>query len=231
MRALASRNLTLILAGVTVLFPFTAHAETTWPSSVFHSSSQKPEDRWTALYSGDGILFIWNRPGLSFTLSLKGKEVRPQDAGENIFFVIDGMVLQIQSLPIANFAVDARKNKLSDDAILNAHRDWESGFIENELLHRKISVKSATEKLTNGQQAMLWQYELPEGFRNPDAKTQMYVTVIAKDYLILLNSVANDAFSEDKVTSFLKTTMSTLKISSERIDVTKEQEKLRKSQP
>jgi hypothetical protein len=225
MRIFTSRNLLAILISAAFLFIGTAA----------HAYAQAPpaqrDDAWSALKTGDGLMFIWNRPGLSFTISIKGNEVRPMDAGENIFFVVDGLVLQIQSLPITNFAADARKNKLSDEAILSDHRDWEAGFIENELLHKKISVKSSAEKLPNGMQALVWQYDLPEGFRNPDAHTQMYVTVVAKDYLILVNSVAKSASSEAAVQNFLRTTISTLKISSERIDIEKEQEKLRKSQP
>lgn len=226
MRVLSSRNLPVILLSAALLFIGATAA------SAHSRVPQAPQgDGWTALKTADGLLFIWNQPGLSFTISIKGNEIRPLDAGQNIFFEVDGLLLQIQSLPITNFAADARKNHLSDEAILNAHRDWEVGFIENELLHQKISVKSSAEKLPNGTQALAWQYDLPEGLRNPDAHTQMYLVLIAKDYVILLNSVAKSASSEPAVQNFLRTNMSTLKISSERIDVKKEQEKIRKGQP
>jgi hypothetical protein len=226
MRIFASRNLLVILISAALLF-----IGLTAANAPAQEPAAQQRDGWSALKTGDGVLFIWNRTGLSFTISIKGNEVRPMDAGENIFFMVDGLVLQIQSLPITDFAADARKNKLSDEAILGAHRDWEVGFIENELLHKKISVKSSAEKLPNGMQALVWQYDLPEGFRNPDAHTQMYVTVVAKDYLILLNSVAKSTSAEPAIQNFLRANMSTLKISAERIDVEKEQEKLRKSQP
>jgi hypothetical protein len=186
------------------------------------------EDGWTALKTADGLLFVWNRPGLGFTLSIKGNEIKPTEGGENIFFLVDDVVLQIQSLPISNFAPEAGKAKLNDEAVLMAHRDWEAKFIENELLRRKISVQSASEKIANGMAALVWQYELPEGFKGPDAQKQMYVTVVAKGYVILLNGVVSSTASEATVRQFLLDTVATLKVSSERIDVKKEQEKIRK---
>src|SRR5260370_32632582 len=130
------------------------------------------EDGWTALKTDDGILFVWNRTGLHFTLSVKGKDIRPMNDPNNIFFVVDGLILQIQSLPISNFAPNARKNKLDDKAILLAHRDWESGFLETELLHTKIKVKSASEKLSAGIHALIFQYGLPQCIKNPVATRQ-----------------------------------------------------------
>ena len=221
MEMIASRKLAAILICAMLLFPV----------APIEARSQPQEPERAAVKTVDGFLFIWNRPDLSFTISIKGKEVKPLEAGENIFFTVEGKVLQIQSLPISNFAPDARKDKLSDDAILGAHRDWEVGFIENELMKKKISVKTSSEKLPNGTQAMIWQYDLPEGFQNPDAKTQMYLTVVAKDYVILVNGVVNAEFSESTVKSFLAGTMSTLKISAEHIDGKKESEKALKGQP
>src|SRR5260370_29823785 len=93
----------------------------------------------------------------------------------HIFFVGEGLILQIQSLPISNFAPDARKNKVDDETILLAHRDWESGFLETELLHTKIKVKTATDKLSAGIDALLCQYNLPENLTNPDATGQIYL--------------------------------------------------------
>src|SRR6266446_134252 len=61
----------------------------------FAGSFLQQEDGWTAIKTDEGILFIWNRKDLSFTLSIKGNEIRPMNAGDNIFFVVDGLTLQI----------------------------------------------------------------------------------------------------------------------------------------
>jgi len=142
---------------------------------------------------------------------------------------VDGLVFQIQSLPISNFAPDARKNKLDDKSILLAHRNWESKLLEDELLHSKLALKSSSEKLSSGSEALLWQFDLPEKFKTPDAKTQMYLTIVAKDYVILLNSVVSDSASEAAVRKFMLDVMTSMKISSEPIDVQKIQEAIRKS--
>jgi hypothetical protein len=68
---------------------------------------------------------------------------------------------------------------------------------------------------------------MPEGFKNPDAQKQMYVTVVAKDYLILLNGVVSAKDSDAAIRSFLLDKLSTLKISSTPIDVKKIQEAIR----
>jgi hypothetical protein len=195
------------------------------------AESPTQEDGWTAIKTDNGILFIWNRKDLSFTLSIKGNEIRPLDAGENIFFAVDGLVLQIQSLPIGNFAPDARIKKLDEKSILLAHRDWEAKFLENELLHSKLTVQTSSEKLANGREALIWQFDLPEGFRTPDATKQMYLSVVARDYVVLLNGVVNATAPEATVRGFLLDKIATLKISPDRIDVKKLQEAIRKGDP
>jgi len=184
-------------------------------------------DVWTALKTDDGILFIWNRKDLGFTLSIKGREIKPLGDGENIFFAVDGLPFQIQSLPIGNFAPDARKNKLDDKGILLAHRDWESKFIADELLHHKLVVQSSNVNLADGSAALNWQFDVPKEVGG-DAKKHVYLTVVRKDYLILLNSVVNDAASEETVRKFLLDTMNTLKASDSPLDVKKLQESIRK---
>jgi len=196
---------------------------------VFHDRSFLTQDESrAAVRTEDGLLFIWNRRDLNFTLLIKGQDIRPMNDPNNIFLTVDGRVLQIQSLPISNFAADARKNKLDDKAILAAHRDWETKFLEDELLHSKVAIQSSSEKLTSGTEALVWQYDLPEKFKNPDAKTQMYLGIVAKDYIILLNGVVSASSSEAEVRKFLVGIMTTLKVSSEPIDVKKLQDAIRK---
>ena len=193
-----------------------------------HRFSSTEEDKWTTIKTDAGILFVWNREGLHFTLAVKGNQIRHMESPDNILFTVDGRVFQIQSLPIGDFAPDARKNKLDDKSILLAHRDWESAFLQNELLHSKITVRSSNEKLSGGADVLFWAYDLPDQFKNPDAKTQMYLSTVAKDYVILLNSVVSATGSEDSVRKFLLETIKTLKLSNDPFDVDKLQEAIRK---
>jgi hypothetical protein len=217
-----SVNLFLVSVALTTII---SSANAAAPAGCLHTTQ---EDMWTALKTDDGILFVGNRAGLHFTLSVKGKDIRPMNDPNNIFFVVDGLILQIQSLPISNFAPNARKNKLDDRAILLAHRDWESGFLETELLHTKITVKSASEKLSAGIDALIWQYDLPDNLKNPEATGQMYLTRVAQDHVILLNVVINPTVTESAARRFLVDTIATLKISQDRIDVKKLQEAIQK---
>jgi hypothetical protein len=226
MRISGSPRLSFLLVAGLSAFLFVVSASET-PALSIRADSTSQEDGWTALKTDAGILFVWNRKDLSFTLLVKGNEIRPMDTSDNIFFSVDGLPFQIQSLPISNFAPDARRNKLDDKAILFAHRDWEAKFIAEELLHHKLTVQTSVVKLTNGSEALIWQFDVPKEVAG-DARKQLYVTVVSKDYVILLNSIVNDTVSEETVRKFLLDTINTLKVSDTRIDVKKLQESIRK---
>lgn len=186
------------------------------------------EDGWVAIKTDDGILFVWNVRGLYFTLSVKGKEIKPLEDPEHIFFSVDGLIFQIQLAAIRDFAPDAKQTKLSDRAILAAHRDWEAKFIE-ELLKSPLKVKNLDAKLSSGSDASLWQYDMPEG-KDTEAKQQVYLTIVSKDYVLLLNGVATATLSDEMVRKFLLDTIATLKISPTRIDVKTLSESIRKGE-
>lgn len=230
MQIFGSRNLRFLFVAVLMILAVRVELGARTfriPASAQDSTAQEP-DGWSAIKTDTGILFVWNRKDLSFTLAVRGNEVRPMDTSDNIFFSVDGLPFQIQSLPISNFAPDARKNKLGDQAILFAHRDWEAKFIADELLHHKLTVQTSMTKLGNGAEALIWQFDVPKELAG-DARKQIYLTVVSKDYVILVNSVVNDNFSEETVRGFLLDTMNTLKVSDTRIDVKKLQESIRKS--
>jgi hypothetical protein len=231
MRIFAARNLAFRFVAILVILVALTSGSGARPSSIRANASApktQGEDGRVALKTDDGVLFVWNRKDLGFTLAIKGRDVKPLDAGENVFFTINGLVLQIQSLPIGNFAPGATKDKLDDKAILLAHRDWESKFIAEELLHRKLVVESSSLKIANGSEALIWQFDVPRDLGG-DAKKQVYLSVVRKDYLILLNGVVNDAASEETVRKFLLDTINTLKTSDSPMDVKKLQESIRVS--
>jgi len=184
------------------------------------------EDGWAAIKTETGILFVWNVRGLYFTLDLKGKEIKPLDDPDHIFFTVDGRVLQIQLTAINNFAPDAREKQRDDRAILAAHRDWEAKYIEDNLLHGKLSLRTFNTKLSNGAEALMWQFDMPQAMR-PEAEKQLYLTLVAKDYVLMLNSEANTTNSDGDGRKFLLDTIATLKISPTPIDVQKLSESLR----
>jgi hypothetical protein len=197
----------------------------TSPWLSYQDAAPQQEDGWATIKTDDGILFVWNVRGLYFSLAVKGKEIKPLDDPDHIFFSVDGRVLQIQLAGINNFAPDAKEKQLNDKAILAAHRDWEAKYIED-LLHSKLTVRTFNTKLSNGNDALMWQYDMPEGM-NAEAQKQLYLTLVAKDYVLMLNSEAIANFSDGDGRKFLLDTVATLKISATPIDVQKLSESVR----
>lgn len=212
-----------LLLIVTISVP-TRVRSATYPTLGLTTQNDLPVN---AIKTIDGYLLVWNRPDLHFTVLIKGKDIKPLNDSEHVFFNVDGMVFQIQLASVSEFAPDAKEKKLDDKAILDAHRDWESKFIEG-LLGNKLKLQSFNAKLSTGGEASLWQFEMPQGM-NAEARKQLYLTVVRGDYVLLLNSVATATISEETSRKFLLDTMSTLKISSTPIDVKKLSESIRKS--
>jgi hypothetical protein len=188
--------------------------------------SLQQEDGWVAIKTDDGIIFVWNVRELHFTLAVKGKAIKPLDDPDHIFFDVDGKILQIQVAAIREFAPNAKEKKLDDRSVLAAHRDWESAFIEG-LLKSKLQLHTFNVRLSKGGDASLWQFDMPEGI-HADAKTQLYVTVVRGDYVVMLNSEATATISEETARKFLLDTMATLKTSPDLIDMKKLAETVRK---
>jgi len=175
---------------------------------------------------GTALVCTSQFPFLHFSISIKGSDIKPLNDSEHVFFNVDGKVLQIQSLPVSNFLSDQERKGLDDKAILAAHRDWESKFLED-LLHKKLTLQSSSEKLGNGSELLLWGYEMPQGM-DSDAKRQLYLTLVSGDHLLLLNSVVTATVSESVARKFLLDTVATLKISQVPINVKELQEAIRK---
>lgn len=188
------------------------------------------ENGVNAIKTADGFVLVWNQPNIHFTLGVKGKDVRPINSTEHVFFNVDGVVFQVQCVAISEFVKDAQKKKLDDMSILLAHRDWESQFIESALLGKKLNVQTVPQKLSNAVEALLWKFEMPlmPEVANSSAKEQIYLTVVSGDHVILLNSVVDEAISESTAQKFLLDTISTLKVSSTPINLQEMQESIRK---
>ncbi len=187
------------------------------------------QDGWAAIKTDDGILFVSNGPETHFMLRIKGKDITPLNDPDHTFFNVDGKVLQIQTALISEFAPDAIEKKRDDKSILDAHRDWETKYLEG-VMKSKLKVQIFKAKLRDGGEAALWQYDMPEQF-NADARKQIYVTVVNKPYVLLLNSVATATVSDEVARAFLLETLATLKISSTPIDVKKVAESVAKEAP
>jgi hypothetical protein len=184
---------------------------------------QQDEGR-AAIKTADGMLFVWNRPDIHFTVAIKGADVKPMGDPDHVFFNVDGKVLQIQIVQISEFAPDAKTKKLDDQSILAAHRDWESKYVEG-LLNSQLVLQSSSTKV-NGSDALAWQYDVPAAIR-ADTRKQLYLTLVSGDYVLLINSVATDTVSDEVARKFLLDTAATLKTSPTTIDVKKVAESIK----
>ena len=182
-------------------------------------------DVWALIKTDDGMLFVWNINELHLTLAVKGKDIKRANESDHIFLAVDGKPLQIQTAEIRNFAPEAREKKLDDKAVLAAHREWESKYI-GELLKSKLTLKSFSVNMSALGPASLWEFDMPEGM-NTEVKTQVYVTLVRGDYVLMLNCEATTTTPEVEVRKFLLDTIATLKTSSEPIDVQKVSESIR----
>ena len=182
-------------------------------------------DVWALIKTDDGMLFVWNINELHLTLAVKGKDIKRADDSDHIFLAVDDKTLQIQTAEIRVFASNAREKKLDDKALLAAHREWEAKYI-GELLKSKLTLKSFSVNMSALGPASLWEFDMPEGM-NAEVKTQVYVTLVRGEYVLMLNCEATTTSSEAEVRKFLLDTIATLKTSSEPIDVQKVSESIR----
>jgi hypothetical protein len=190
-------------------------------------SARPQEGGINAIKTADGFVLVWNQPDVHFTLAIKGKDVHPLNSTEHVFFNVDGVVFQVQTVALSEFMEGAQKKRPDNSSILTAHRDWESRFIESSLLGKKLNVRTSPQKLSDGSEALLWKFDMPEGM-NSDAREQIYLTVVRGDHVILLNGVVEGATAESKVEKFLLDTIATLKVSPEPINLQELQESIRK---
>lgn len=175
-----------------------------------------------AIKTEEGFLLVWNQPNDYFTLEIKGKKILPLDSTEDIFFNVDGIVLQVQSVAVDEFLKEAGKVGESPQSILEAHKDWETRFIQDSL-HRKLKVQSSALGLKDGSEALLWKFDMPKGIKS-DAKRQLYLSVVHSGNVLLLNGVVTGKQKEEAVQQLLVNTVETLQTSAKPFDLLKLQE-------
>jgi len=213
------------LAVVTLMLIAGARFQSITAQTTEPAPAQQQEDGWAAIKIDEGLLFVWNVKEAHFTMAIKGKDIKPLNDPDHIFFRVDGMVFQLQMAAIGEFARDAAEKKLDDRAILAAHRDWEVKFLED-LLKSKLNVRTFNVKLSNGADASLWQFDMP-ATANSEASKQIYLTSVNKNYVLLLNIALTSGVTEENSRKYLLETMASLKKSSDTIDVQKLAESIR----
>ncbi len=187
------------------------------PLFCFDASAQEKEDfRSGAVKMGCGYLLVWNAPGNYYTLKIDGNDVR-QTSTEQIQFSVDGIFLQVVTPTIKSFLKD--RANLDAKAILAAHRDWEANFLEGEY-KAKLKIESFPQKLATGEEALLWQFDLPKS-AGGNVKKQTYLTLVKGEHILMLGSVVTDKISEKASHNLLLLTALGLKANDKPTDLGK----------
>lgn len=175
------------------------------PVAAFQNSEQLPQR--AAIRTSEGALFIWNQPGNNFSLEIKGKDVRPNNSSKDVYFKVDGLVLQIQCAAISQVTNDRRDVQ----TVLNAHKDWETQYAAT-VLGQQPKVQSVTQKSADGRELLYWSFDMPENFTGP-GKTRLFLTTVNGEYVIVLTAVIMSSGEEQRVRQLLFDTLATLKVS------------------
>lgn len=180
--------------------------------------------------SAKGVLVVWNEPGNYYTIEIIGKTINPAGKPPPIYFQVDGHFLQIQTARKSDFLKDQKNKSADDKTILAAHRDWEADYM-SQLLNTKLKFDSEWIKLPDGSDALWWSSDVPEKVRTSEAsaKKQLYLSVVKRDHVFLLNSaVTPDDNNEKTLRQLLLDTMKTLKSSDKPLSLKKASEEIMK---
>lgn len=169
-----------------------------------------------------GYLFISNSSEKSFTLEIRGKEIEVINEGNNRMFIVDEKLLNIVQAETKAFV--SANEKLTEEAILEKHKGWESEF-RSQAFKKKLEIKTEP-VIVKDFRAMFWGYARPLANEEYD-RDYLLTKVIGKDVLALNTSLyIGEKLSDYQ--KFLVETLGTLKISDEPFDVQKLTEEFRK---
>lgn len=186
------------------------------------SAQQKRTYGRLSIKSAYGYLFISNTDEKSYTLEIRGKDIEAIKGGSNPAFIVDGKLLQIVQAETKAFV--SGDEKLSEEAILEKHKVWESEYLGGQF-GKKLELK--TEKvIVKDFKTLFWGYQRPSANTEYD-RDYLLSKVIGKNVLALTASLSiGDKVSDYQ--KFLIETMATLKVSDEPFDVQKLAEEITK---
>jgi hypothetical protein len=197
------------------------------PGNVF-ANWQADGNGIAAIKTDAGYLVVWNQPDIHFTLGLKGKNVHPmRSTGTgSVAFAVDGAVFQVQCVAISQFLKNARKQKLSDQAILLAHQNWELQYLKQSL-GAELTVTTLTQPQSYTGDKLLWKFTMPKN----KMQQQIYLTMVSGSHVVILNATPEGKTPVPDITfqRLLLDTVSTLKASSRPIDLLELRESIRKN--
>ncbi|MBP6002803.1 MAG: hypothetical protein KA746_05165 [Pyrinomonadaceae bacterium] len=175
-----------------------------------------------SIKTADGFLFIENTADKSFTIEVRGKNVKPQQTGENPSFIIDDRLVQLV-FPATEEFVPVGK-ELKDERILELHQVWETDYLA-ETFGGKLKVTTEN-KTVNGRAASLWSFVRPK--YSDEFDRDLFLTVVVGKHILGLNSPIPKGSKLEDYTKLHVEIMSTLNVSDKPFDIDKLSEQIRK---
>lgn len=162
--------------------------------------------------SPNSLVLVYNIPGNSFYLCLKGQEKQLTDQ-ENIY-LLDRRLIQVKTLHKSKFLRDGASEPTFHDFIQTYIR-WESDYLE-QTLHLNIHSRVDWVRDANGKELVVWSYDMPidqtevksDSTVTTPTRKQLFVLGRSKDYLVGLNSPVFEPEKIDSLRSWLISGMS-----------------------
>ncbi len=152
-----------------------------------------------ALKDSDGLVIVWNRSKPYFKMKVIGKETKGTAEGESAYFMVDGVFLQVLSLETDQFI--KKTVGLSNEQILEAHRDWEFDYMKH-LIGAGASVKSWPSKLPDGTPVLYWE-AIPEVIEEGKPSKHVMVTRYRDGAVICVTSVESKSNPLDRAKALI----------------------------
>jgi hypothetical protein len=144
--------------------------------------------------SADGFFVVSKVPGRTFSVNVPGKQLTPYGAKteSHPYLVVDGVFLQVLSVPLAEFKGDA---KASDERVLKQQMQYEAN-------HYKVplsQIESQTRK-AGGRTVLIWSY-VPTF--SPRPVLQIFLTLRAGSYVVVIGSAVQPGQTESSIEALL----------------------------
>src|SRR5438132_10358977 len=93
----------------------------------FFAEMTRANAQYSLVKSADGVLVVSEVPGRKFSIDVPGSEIVPYGLkqADHPYLTADGRLLQIMSVPLAEFLADA---KASGDAVLRRQMEYETNY-------------------------------------------------------------------------------------------------------
>lgn len=160
-----------------------------------------------------GFLFVQNDPVRSFTVEIRGKNVKAETESENPAFTIDGILVQIVFANTKDFGTPIKG--ISDEKILDIHRKWESDYLSGPF-EAQLKVTSAI-KTVAGRTANIWSFTRPK--YNDEFDRDCFMTVVVGTHVMGLSSPVTKNDKLERYTDLLTAIVSTIQLSDKPFDI------------